>query len=192
MTGTSDVPAAPDAVWCALNDPAVLRACIAGCESLEPTGEHSYAMVLAAKVGPVAARFTGTMRLADIDPPRSYTLRFEGSGGVAGFAKGEGRVTLVPTGGDSTKLEYVATAQVGGKLAQIGSRLIDGVAHKMANDFFERFVASVSPPPVAAPLVAAADNPRAPTFRHWRGLGYAVIASLFVLLAIMLFRRGAP
>src|SRR5205807_1520199 len=113
MTGTREVPAAADTVWRALNDPAVLKECIAGCESIEADGENSYKMVMAAKVGPVAARFTGKMRLADIDPPRSYTLHFEGSGGVAGFAKGEGRVTLVPTGPESTKLDYVAKAQVG-------------------------------------------------------------------------------
>lgn len=191
MTGTRDVPAAPESVWSALNDPAVLKDCIAGCESLEADGEHSYKMVLAAKVGPVAARFTGKMRLADIDPPRSYTLRFEGSGGVAGFAKGEGRVTLVPTDRDSTKLEYVAKAQVGGKLAQVGSRLIDGVAQKMAEDFFERFVASVTPPSVAAPVIAVAGRERAATPRLRRGVIYAVVAGVVVLLLIVLLLRRA-
>ena len=180
MTGTSVVPAAPDTVWRALNDPAVLKDCIAGCESIEADGENSYTMILAAKVGPVAARFKGKMRLADIDPPRSYTLHFEGSGGVAGFAKGEGRVMLVPAGDASTTLEYVAKAQVGGKIAQVGSRLIDGVARKMAEDFFARLVATVSP----APAVTA------PAPRRSLGVVYAVVGIL-VLLALLLWWRSA-
>lgn len=190
MNGTSDVPAAPDSVWRALNDPAVLKDCISGCESMEATGEHSYKMVVAAKVGPVAARFTGEMRLEDIDSGHSYTLHFKGTGGAAGFASGEGRVTLVPTGRDSTKLEYVAKAQVGGKLAQIGSRLIDGVAHKMAEDFFERFVAAVgAPDAVDAPPVVATSQP-APVPARSRAMLYAVIAGVVVLLAIALLWRG--
>ena len=151
-------------------------------------------MVVAAKVGPVAARFAGKMRLADIDPPRSYTLHFEGSGGVAGFAKGESRVALVPIGPDATRLEYTAKVQVGGKLAQVGSRLVDGVAQKMAEDFFERFVASVSRPPVATPLLDAppaavvVDEKVPPVARRSRALVYAVVAGVMALLAIALWR----
>lgn len=189
MKGTSDLPVTPDAVWRALTDPAVLKECIAGCESIEPSGENAYKMVLAAKVGPVAARFTGKMRLADIEPLRSYTLHFEGSGGAAGFARGEGRVMLVPTGSASTKLEYVAKAQVGGKLAQVGSRLIDGVARRMAEDFFARFVASVNPP-AAAPAAAHLPPIRVDGERAHRGarrVAYVVAASVVVLLAILLY-----
>src|SRR5438309_6228785 len=102
MTGSRAVPAPVDKVWVALNDPDTLKGCIPGCESIEPDGENAYRMVMAAKVGPVSARFTGKMRLSDIDAPRAYTLRFEGSGGIAGFVNGEARVTLVPEGDVTT------------------------------------------------------------------------------------------
>jgi carbon monoxide dehydrogenase subunit G len=177
MTGTREMPAPSDSVWRALNDPSVLKQCIAGCESIEPDGKDSYKMVLSTKVGPVAARFSGKMRLSEIEPRRSYELHFEGSGGVAGFAKGQGRVTLVPTGPDATRLEYVAKAQVGGKLAQVGSRLIDGAAQKMAEDFFERFVTSVSPPAIAATTVVDADpSPAPPRSRAPAYIGFAIAA----------------
>src|SRR6185503_17108851 len=116
MTGTRSVPSPMVDVWQALNDPETLKACIVGCESIEPYGPDAYRMVMAAKVGPVAARFTGKMRLADIDAPRSYTLRFDGSGGVAGLVSGEARVSLTPADGRATTLTYAAKAQVGGKL----------------------------------------------------------------------------
>ncbi len=123
-------------MWEALNDPAALKACIPGCESMERIGDDEWRATVAAKVGPVSAKFSGKMRLTDIVPPTSYTLKFEGQGGAAGFANGEARVTLVPAPDDQTTLTYSARAQVGGKLAQIGSRLIDGAAAKLADDFF--------------------------------------------------------
>lgn len=184
MNGTREMPAASDAVWRALNDPSVLKDCIAGCESIEPDGNDAYTMILATKVGPVAARFSGKMRLEEIEPRRSYELHFEGTGGVAGFAKGQGRVTLVPTGPGATRLEYVAKAQVGGKLAQVGSRLIDGAAQKMAEDFFERFVTSVSLPVVDAESVTPVVVTPVPTPRSRRWT-YTVIGIILALLALV-------
>ena len=119
MTNSRLVPAPVDAVWRALNDPAALKACIPGCEALERTGEDEWQATLAARVGPVSAKFSGRMRMTDSTPPTGYTLKFEGQGGAAGFANGEARVTLAPAPQDQTTLTYVAKAQVGGKLAQI-------------------------------------------------------------------------
>ena len=191
MTGTREMPAATDAVWRALNDPSVLKECITGCESIEADGADSYTMVLAAKVGPVAARFSGKMRLEQIEPGRSYELHFEGTGGPAGFAKGQGRVTLVPTGPDATRLEYVARAQVGGKLAQIGSRLIDGAAQRMAEDFFERFVASMSPATAEMQPAVAVDTAAAPVRRRSRRVLYTAIAVVAAVVGIALVWRAA-
>jgi carbon monoxide dehydrogenase subunit G len=124
--------------WNALNDPEVLKDCIPGCESITRVSDNEYDVVLTARVGPVSAKFKGRMKVTDADPPRAYTLGFEGQGGVAGFAKGEATVTLTPEGA-STKLAYSAKATVGGKLAQVGARLIDGVARQLAGKFFEAF-----------------------------------------------------
>jgi len=189
MNGTREMPAASDAVWRALNDPSVLKECITGCESIEPNGTNSYTMTLATKVGPVAARFSGKMRLEEIEPRRSYELHFEGTGGPAGFAKGQGRVTLVPTGPDATRLEYVAKAQVGGKLAQIGSRLIDGAAQRMAEDFFERFVTSVSPTTAEMQSPVAVDTDAASVARRSRRPFYVAVAVVGALVAIALVWR---
>ena len=159
MTSTRDVPAPVATVWAALNDPAVLKGCIPGCDTIEPDGENAYRIAMAARVGPVAAKFSGRMQLADIDPPHGYTLTFDGQGGAAGFAKGEARVSLASAeNGAATELSYTVNAQVGGKIAQIGSRLVDGAAQKLADDFFARFADAVAvktgaapaPPPVAA------------------------------------------
>ena len=138
MKGEQLIPLPQDATWAALNDPAVLKDCIPGCESVEETGNNEYAMVMTAKVGPVNAKFKGRMTVRDADPPNRYTLVFEGQGGVAGFAKGEATVNLSPQD-SGTKLEYTAKASIGGKLAQVGARLVDGVAKKMAGQFFEAF-----------------------------------------------------
>jgi carbon monoxide dehydrogenase subunit G len=148
------IPAAPAVVWQALNDPEVLKECIPGCESFTRESDSTWRAVVAAKVGPVSARFTGTIELADVTPPTSYTLKFQGQGGAAGFANGDAKVELSPAAAGQTTLSYSARAQVGGKLAQIGSRLIDGVAAKMADDFFERFAARFSPAETSAPMHA--------------------------------------
>ena len=145
MTGEQLIPVSQAETWKALNDPAVLKDCIPGCESIERTGDNEYEVLLTAKVGPVSAKFKGKMTVTDADPPREYTLVFEGQGGVAGFAKGEAKVTLTPEG-KGTRLSYIAKAAVGGKLAQVGARLIDGVAKQLAGKFFEAFTERAQKP----------------------------------------------
>jgi hypothetical protein len=143
MKGEQLIPVPQDVTWAALNDTAVLKDCIPGCESIEKVSDNEYAIVLTAKVGPVNAKFKGRMTVRDPDPPRAYTLVFEGQGGVAGFAKGEATVELSPQE-PGTRLEYTAKAAIGGKLAQVGARLIDGVAKKLAGQFFDAFNKRVS------------------------------------------------
>jgi uncharacterized protein len=151
--------AAPRArVWQALNDPEVLKRCIEGCESLEAVGEDAFAAVVRAKVGPVSATFTGEVALKNLDPPNGYTLEVNAKGGAAGFARGVARVTLAEEAG-GTRLAYAAEGRVGGKLAQIGQRLIDAAARKTADDFFEAFSREVAPPPAQAAPGAATSAP---------------------------------
>jgi uncharacterized protein len=138
MEGSRVLAITQDQAWAALNDPEVLKASIPGCEKVEATGENRYAVVVAVKVGPLAAKFAGKIMLSEVNPPESYTLTFDGQGGAAGFGKGQAKVKLTPQG-TGCDLNYSATAQVGGKLAQVGQRLIDGVARSMAEDFFKRF-----------------------------------------------------
>jgi carbon monoxide dehydrogenase subunit G len=135
MSSSQIVPAPPDRVWAALNDPQLLKACITGCEAIERVADNEYNVSMKVKIGPVNAKFAGKIILLDLNPPQSYTLNFEGQGGMAGHAKGSAQVLLSPDG-EATKLAYTAAAQIGGKLAQIGSRLVDGAANKMAGDFF--------------------------------------------------------
>ncbi|OYD50782.1 CoxG family protein [Acidovorax kalamii] len=130
--------------WEALNDPEVLKLCIPGCDKVEATGDNQYAVAMALKIGPVSAKFAGKITLSDIVPPESYNIAFDGSGGVAGFGKGSAQVKLVPLAVDgvgqaSCELHYTVHATVGGKIAQLGQRLIDGAAKTMAEDFFKRF-----------------------------------------------------
>jgi carbon monoxide dehydrogenase subunit G len=139
MIGEQMIPASQQVVWDALNDPAVLKACVPGCESIERIGEDEYQVLMVARVGPVAARFKGRLALSDIQPPESYAITFEGQGGAAGFAKGGAKVRLVAENPGATRLAYEAKASVGGKLAQIGSRLVDAAARKVADDFFRNF-----------------------------------------------------
>lgn len=138
MSGEYRIPAPRQTVWDALNDPEVLKAAIAGCEELERNDEGGFTAKVRAKVGPVSARFSGKVSIVDPDPPNGYRIEGEGTGGAAGFAKGGANVALAEDGGE-TVLTYEANASVGGKLAQIGSRLIDGTAKKMADDFFAKF-----------------------------------------------------
>lgn len=159
ITQTRRIPAPPSRVWEALNDPEVLKACVPGCEVFERTGDNAFRATVAAKVGPVAARFTGRLELVDVAPPTGYTLKFEGQGGAAGFANGSARVSLAPADGGDTDLAYAVKAQVGGKIAQIGNRLVDGAAAKLADDFFARFADALAAPPAPG---AAAPAPPAP------------------------------
>ena len=138
MTGEQLIPASQADTWAALNDPEVLKACIPGCESIERSGDNEYVVQMTARVGPVSAKFKGKMALSNIQAPTSYSIAFEGQGGVAGFAKGGAQVSLKAEG-DSTRLSYTAKANVGGKLAQIGSRLVDAAAAKVAGEFFSAF-----------------------------------------------------
>ena len=138
MTGEQLIPLSQAATWQALNDPDVLKDCVPGCETITRLADNEYDVVMTAKVGPVSAKFKGKMTVTDADPPRAYTLTFEGQGGVAGFAKGAATIALSPEG-DATRLTYTAKATVGGKLAQVGARLIDGVARQLAGKFFEAF-----------------------------------------------------
>ncbi len=150
MTGEYPIAAPRQKVWEALNDAETLKACIPGCESLTKTSDSSFEAKVKARVGPVSATFTGAVTLQDLNPPVSYTIAGEGKGGVAGFAKGGARVQLEEQGPDQTLLKYDVKAQVGGKLAQIGARLIDGTAKKLADEFFATFAERVGAPPQAA------------------------------------------
>ncbi|WP_244814703.1 CoxG family protein [Caballeronia sp. Lep1P3] len=142
LTETHSLPVPQARAWQALNDTEILKACIPGCDSIEADGENAYAVGMTAAVGPVKARFKGRMELTEIDAPHTYTIVFEGQGGAAGFSKGSAKVNLEPgENAETTTLTYSAHAQVGGKLAQIGSRLVDGAARKIAGEFFKRFSA---------------------------------------------------
>ena len=156
LQGERLIPASVDTTWASLNDPEVLKACIAGCESLERTGADTMTAVVALKVGPVSARFKGNLAMTNIDPPNGYTINFDGQGGVAGFGKGSADVALTAQGEQQTLLKYTARATVGGKMAQIGSRLIDATASKITEDFFKAFEAHLRAS--AAPLEAAAGE----------------------------------
>ncbi|MDR2012815.1 MAG: carbon monoxide dehydrogenase subunit G [Rhodanobacter sp.] len=138
MQGNRPLSVTQQQAWEALNDIAVLKVCIPGCDSIEAVGENVYELTNGLKVGPVSAKFKGKLHLADIDAPSSYTIHFEGNGGVAGFGKGSAKVTLVPSDA-GCELGYAVHASVGGKIAQVGQRLIDGVAKSMAESFFKRF-----------------------------------------------------
>ena len=142
MSGEQLLPVSQEKTWEALNDLEVLKACIPGCESIVPSGENQFDVALTAKVGPVSAKFKGKLTLADLDPPNSYNLAFEGQGGVAGFAKGGATVGLTDKDG-GTLLSYNVEAQIGGKLAQLGQRLINGSAKKLADEFFANFAKAV-------------------------------------------------
>jgi uncharacterized protein len=138
MTGEIQLAAPREPVWVKLNDPDVLKACIPGCEELEKTDDQGFRAVAKMKVGPVSARFRGKVTLSDLDPPNGYKISGEGEGGVAGFAKGGAKVDLADREG-GTLLSYQVDAQIGGKLAQLGQRLINGAAKKMADEFFANF-----------------------------------------------------
>ena len=138
MKGEQLIPAPQQVVWDALNEPAVLKVCVPGCESIEKSGDNEYQVLMVARVGPVSAKFKGKLTLSDIKAPSSYSISFEGQGGAAGFAKGSAQVRL-SSAGAHTKLSYEVKANVGGKLAQIGSRLVDAAAKKVADDFFRNF-----------------------------------------------------
>jgi len=184
MTGSQSLPVVQAVAWEALNDPQILKLAIPGCEQLDRVSETEFIATVTAAIGPVKARFKAKLSLSEVDAPNAYTIRFDGQGGAAGFGKGDARVLLVPDG-ESTRLDYTVKANVGGKLAQIGSRLIDAAAKKMSDDFFVRFrgelaarnpVASAKEmPETIAPSSATSSAPALPgpaggvSTRSWIG-----------------------
>lgn len=185
MTGEQRIPVPQQRVWEALNDPEVLRACIAGCESITRISDVEYKVVMTAAVGPVKAKFNGKLILGDLNPPDSYSLAFEGSGGAAGFGKGSAQVALTPDG-KGTLLTYRAAATVGGKLAQIGSRLIDGVARKMADDFFVKFNATVAPAAAQSAPLMQDSVPAAPA-KSGTAVRIGALVAIAVLMAVLYY-----
>ncbi|MEI8325314.1 MAG: carbon monoxide dehydrogenase subunit G [Betaproteobacteria bacterium] len=176
MQGSRQLAISQQQAWDALNDPEVLKSCIPGCDKVEATGENRYAVAMALKIGPVAAKFAGKISLNDIVAPSSYTIAFDGQGGVAGFGKGVAQVRLTPNE-QGCELGYTVHASVGGKVAQLGQRLVDGAAKSMAEDFFRRFDAAMQQqyPQAYAAQPAAVEAPAA-------GLAWWIwVAGLIVL-----------
>jgi carbon monoxide dehydrogenase subunit G len=201
MTGEYRIPASRDKVWAALNDPETLKASLPGCETLERTADGDFAATVTAKVGPVRAKFKGQVTLSDLNPPESYKISGEGKGGAAGFAKGGAEVRLAEDGPEATVLSYTAQADVGGKLAQLGSRLIDATAKKMADEFFSNFRQQLTPAPAPGPEAPPAAEPEAapPTAvlpAASEGLGglaqnkfvWAAAAVVVLMILVMMFR----
>jgi hypothetical protein len=198
MKGSRRLAVTQQQAWEALNDPQVLKTCIPGCDKVEATGENQHAIGMAVRIGPVSARFNGKIQLLDVLPPNSYTLSFEGQGGAAGFGKGTAKVNLgPPLEGAGCELSYTAQAQVGGKIAQVGQRLVDGVARSMAEEFFRRFdeemqrshpeayAAEAALPPAAAEPEAASAAAVARRMPPWVWLLFGAL----VLLALLLLAR---
>lgn len=192
ITGSFSVPAPRQRVWEALNDPEILRQCIPGCEELNRVGENEFEGKVVAKVGPVKASFAGRVTLTDLDPPNGYTIQGEGKGGVAGFAKGGAKIALTDDGA-GTKLDYTADASVGGKLAQIGGRLIEAAANQTAGEFFAKFSELVSaggagaaPAEAAAVSVASAAPAAAKKSNTWIWIAAGVVVVAAIVLAIAL------
>lgn len=183
------LPLPRETVWDALNDPEVLKACIPGCESFERVDDDAYDAAVKAKVGPVNARFKGKVTLTELNPPASYSMSFQGQGGQAGFVKGSADVTLTETDGGCT-VGYTAKAQLGGKLAQLGSRLIDGAARKTANEFFDNFVEHMggsgeteagAGETAAAPGESAGNAPARSQVWTWAAVGAGVVVVILAL-----------
>lgn len=187
LRNTRLLPAARDVVWEALNDTAILQQCIPGCERLEPAADGRYVVSVTAVIGPVKAKYDGHLLLRDLAPPQSYRIEFEAQGAAAGFGKGGADVVLVERDA-ATELQYAVQLQVGGKLAQIGSRLIDAAAKKIAGEFFDRFERAVQElqagRAAAAPVVAAEPAaPLSPTLWRW-----SVAILMIVLFCLLVWR----
>ena len=187
LTGEYRIPATREKVWEALNDPEILKQCIDGCQELNKDSDTEFSAKVTAKVGPVKAKFAGKVVLSELDPPNGYTISGEGQGGVAGFAKGGADVKLADDGGE-TVLSYEAKAEVGGKLASVGSRLVEGVAKKQADDFFGKFSEIVggnaepaAAAPAEAPVPAAAGDSEGISPMVW-GIGLVVVVGLLLYI----------
>jgi carbon monoxide dehydrogenase subunit G len=194
LKGERRLPVDRATAWAALNDPERLKAAIPGCEAMERTGENEYRVEIVAALGPVRSKFRGRLHVEDIVAPERYALRFEGEGGAAGFVKGSSHVALADEAG-ATVVSYSVTAQVGGRIAQVGSRLVDSAALKLADDFFESFERQLAPAPAAAPA------PREESFieemessfvlhdpRTWNWVSWVVLLVVVVVLAALLLR----
>ena len=196
QSGERRIAAPRDRVWAALNDPEVLKRCIEGCEALERTGPDTLSARVRARVGPVSAVFTGDITLKDVAPPNGYTLEVSARGGAAGFAKGQARVTLSDDSG-LTLLAYKAEGSVGGKLAQVGQRLVDAAARKTADDFFAAFASAVEAPALAEAPEAGVDGsptgyvPAAQSVSRSGGLVWGGIAAALVVVALLAWRLFA-
>ena len=190
LQGERRLPVDRAAAWSALNDPERLRAAIPGCESMERTGENEYRVRIVAALGPVRSKFRGTLRVEDIVAPERYTLRFEGEGGAAGFAKGSANVSLVDEGA-ATLVKYAVLAQVGGRIAQVGSRLIDSAALKLADDFFAAFERQLAPAPASheeSMLEEIESSVVLHDPRTWNWISWVVLLAIVIVLAALLLR----
>jgi carbon monoxide dehydrogenase subunit G len=194
MTGEQLIPASQQDTWEALNDPDVLKACVPGCESITPVSDNEYQVHMTARVGPVSAKFRGRLSLSDIKPPHSYAIAFEGQGGAAGFAKGGAQVRLTPQTPTHTKLSYDVKANVGGKLAQIGSRLVDAAAKKVADEFFRNFTKHMTTDEDTTVVMAAesehhgaADDPAMPSVSRTTLMFFAAGALVVFFVALVAF-----
>ena len=168
MTGERRIAASRKTVWAALNNPEILKQCIPGCEALEMQSPTDMTARVKLVIGPVKATFNGKVKLADLDPPNGYRISGEGNGGVAGYAKGGAAVQLADDGA-GTLMRYEVKADVGGKLAQLGGRLIDSTAKKLADEFFEKFTVVVGGPPAAAGVSDTAPSKKIGWFKRWFG-----------------------
>jgi carbon monoxide dehydrogenase subunit G len=195
MTGEQTIPASQEDTWKALNDPDILKACVPGCESITRVSDNEYQVQMTAKVGPVSAKFRGRLSLFDINAPQSYSLAFEGQGGAAGFAKGTAQVNLAPLDARQTKLTYNAKANVGGKLAQIGSRLVDAAARKVADEFFQNFTRHMSAGEAEQTVIteaeaehhSAADDPALPSVSNTTLMFFAAGVLVVFIVALVAF-----
>ncbi|MSO73771.1 MAG: carbon monoxide dehydrogenase [Alphaproteobacteria bacterium] len=194
ITGEHHIPADRNTVWKALNDPEILKVCLPGCDSIEKTSDTHMNAKITTRIGPVKASFSGAVTLSDLDPPNGYTITGEGQGGAAGFASGGAKVSLVEDGPNATILSYEAEARVGGKLAQIGSRLIDSTVKKLSEEFFTAFAETVggagAAEAVAAPSTpsdARVEGPKGPARPAARpGVPTAIWVGGLVIVAIVL------
>lgn len=187
LIGQRPLPIDRATAWAALNDPAVLKDCIPGCQSIERVGDDQFSLTIAAALGPVRATFRGKLKVEDVVAPESYALRFEGEGGASGFAKGVAKVRLTEDG-IGTRMDYSANAQVGGKLAQVGNRLVDSAARKLAEDFFTAFEKRVTPTspeaaatsPAAVPPAQVSDAPIPPYL-----IASAIAVAIVVVVSLL-------
>ena len=184
LTGLHNIPASQDVVWQMLNDPDILRQCIPGCESLLGSETEGFSAKVRIAIGPVKANFSGKVSLSNLNPPLSYTITGEGNGGVAGFASGEADVQLEKTSENGTILTYIVKARVGGKLAQLGSRLVEGTARKLASEFFNKF-ASLAAEKSAQPVVGETSTALLPNNKTKLWVIGATIVGAIALIQLM-------